>query len=339
VLVFWLLGFAVRDIATMPGPSYADLESKFMDQRLVEEKSRLDREIAALDRALAAKREELRLAKEKSENLQRTIQQLIELERLALQNGKEAKDVEKTKLSASLASFLSSQGGYQTLNDAILELTSRKAGTEDLRRGVEERLSEQRKAASKDYERLWKAHRMKLAFYQLALLLPLVLAAGYMYTAAREDLLPLALAFCAATLIKTGLVVHASFPSRFFKYALILALIAVAVRGLVWLLKMERFPKREWLLRQYRAAYERFLCPVFAYPIRTGPRKYLYWTARTVRKVLVPASSACAGEDEPYVCPSCGTSVFERCPSCGKIRHSLLDNCQHCGAKRPDEIA
>ena len=109
-------------------------------------------------------------------------------------------------------------------------------------------------------------------------------------------------------------------------------LLAVVVRFLIHLIRTVAFPKTEWLARQYREAYERFLCPMCSYPIRTGPRKFLYWTRRTVHKVLPPGDFA--GVEEPYTCPSCGTTVYETCASCQKDRHSLLAHCEHCGAKK-----
>ena len=140
-----------------------------------------------------------------------------------------------------------------------------------------------------------------------------------------------------ATLLKVGLVVHEYFPTRYFKYALILALLGVVIRLIVYLIKNTAFPRIEWLARQYREAYERFLCPMCEYPIRTGPRRFLYWTRRTVHKIL-PQSDSTAVE-EPYTCPACGTAVFETCPNCGKTRHALLGHCSHCGAKKELQAA
>jgi predicted RNA-binding Zn-ribbon protein involved in translation (DUF1610 family) len=100
----------------------------------------------------------------------------------------------------------------------------------------------------------------------------------------------------------------------------------------IQLIRIVAFPKIDWLMRQYREAYERFLCPICEYPIRTGPRKFLYWTRRTVNRILPPGDLT--GTDEPYTCPSCGTLTFEVCPSCQKIRHSFLPHCEHCGAKK-----
>jgi predicted RNA-binding Zn-ribbon protein involved in translation (DUF1610 family) len=97
---------------------------------------------------------------------------------------------------------------------------------------------------------------------------------------------------------------------------------------------MIAFPKRDWLLKQYREAYESFLCPICAYPIRRGPLKYMAWTRRSIRKVSLRASAADTGDDAgPYTCPMCATGLFEKCASCSAIRHSLLPACDQCGAR------
>jgi hypothetical protein len=100
-------------------------------------------------------------------------------------------------------------------------------------------------------------------------------------------------------------------------------------------------PKSDWLVRQYREAYERFLCPVCEYPIRRGPLKYLFWTRRTAKKLpVVQLADADDKPDGPYTCPICATKLFEECPSCHAQRHALLPACEHCGATKPiEEIA
>jgi predicted RNA-binding Zn-ribbon protein involved in translation (DUF1610 family) len=160
----------------------------------------------------------------------------------------------------------------------------------------------------------------------------LLAVAGYLFLRRRASLyFPLFLAFGIAVLVKVALVVHEYFPSQYFKYILILALIAVVARLLIHFIRTVAFPKTDWLLRQYREAYERFLCPVCEYPIRTGPRKFLYWTRRTVHKILPHGEG---GKEEKYTCPDCGTTLFEPCPACQNIRHALLVHCEHCGAAK-----
>lgn len=106
----------------------------------------------------------------------------------------------------------------------------------------------------------------------------------------------------------------------------------VVARLLIHFIRSIAFPKAESLVKQYREAYERFLCPVCEYPIRIGPRRFLFWARRTVNRNIVPTDKG--EQEEPYTCPSCGSTLFEECTSCHKIRHVLLPNCVHCGNEK-----
>ena len=142
---------------------------------------------------------------------------------------------------------------------------------------------------------------------------------------------PLFLAFGGATLFKVTLVMHEYFPKRYFKYIVITVLLLAVARLLIYFIRVVAFPKARWLTKQYREAYERFLCPVCEYPIRTGPRKFLFWTRRTATKIVLPKE---APKEEPYSCPACGTPLFEECTECHNIRHTLLPHCQRCNAEK-----
>ena len=252
---------------------------------------------------------------------------------MSIQKAVSLSEAEKENLSTSLKSFLESQKSYQELNQSIADLTAKKLGLAEEKNQAERQLDAQRAPAQEEFQMLNEAHRLRLAFYQLAMLVPLLLVAGYLLMARRSSIyFPLFLAVGGATLAKVALVIHEYFPTRYFKYVLILVLLAVVARLTIYLIRIVAYPKIEWLMRQYREAYERFLCPVCEYPIRTGPRKFLYWTRRTVHKIL--PQGAFTGTEEPYTCPSCGTLAFEACPSCQKIRHALLAHCEHCGAKK-----
>jgi predicted RNA-binding Zn-ribbon protein involved in translation (DUF1610 family) len=333
ILFFWLFGFFVEDIESIPGPDYAKVESKYVDHALVEKKTHVQSQISNLERSISNKSEEQRLVGDSSQNLQRTINQLLELQKLSIQKAVSLSESEKSNLSTSLKSFLESQKSYQTLNQNIAELTSKKLSMEEEKRQIERQIFEQQQPAQREFQQLSEAHRLRLAFYQLSILIPLLLAAVYLLMAKRSSIyLPLFLALGGAAMLKVTLVVHEYFPTRYFKYALIAVLLAVVARLLVYCIRTVAFPRSEWLAKQYREAYERFLCPICEYPIRTGPRKFLYWTRRTVHKVLPQGEAACV--EESYTCPSCGTPVFETCPACQKVRHSLLAHCEHCGAKK-----
>lgn len=143
---------------------------------------------------------------------------------------------------------------------------------------------------------------------------------------------PFFLASAAATLIKVALVIHEYFPTRYFKYILIVFFLAAIGAALVHFIRQVAAPKVQWLIRQYREAYDRFLCPICEFPIKQGPRRFLFWTRRSVIRTALPTSNE---RIEACVCPACGTRLYEECPDCHNVRHSLLPFCEHCGAEKP----
>jgi predicted RNA-binding Zn-ribbon protein involved in translation (DUF1610 family) len=212
-------------------------------------------------------------------------------------------------------------------------MLERKQGLVQEKERIQSEIERQRKPARDEFNLLSQKHRIKLALFQLAILLPILIVSVVFIVKKRSSIyFPFYLALGAATLIKVALVVHGYFPSRYFKYILIGGLLIVVARLLVYLIRSVAFPKSEWLVKQYREAYERFLCPVCEYPIRIGPRRFLFWTRRTVNKIVVPTDKT--DQEEEYTCPSCGCELFEECASCHKIRHSMLPHCSHCGEEK-----
>lgn len=336
VLVFWVLGFFVDDIESIKGPDWQEIEKEHVDQALVERAGVLKEDIAGLKRQVDAKREEKQFVSDRVRNLQQTIQQLIQLQKLTIEQAKPFSDEEQANLTASLAHFHKSQAQYQDHHTQLTTLSERKRALENELRTANETMDQQREPAREEYNRLRDRHNVRLAILQLAILLPLLGASVFFVMKKRGYIYyPLFLAFGGATLLKVALVIHEYFPSRVFKYLLIFGLLIAVARFLIHFIKVVAFPKAQWLTKQYREAYERFLCPICEYPIRTGPRRYLFWTRRTVNKVV--AASRDVGKEEPYACPSCGTRLFEQCSACHSIRHSLLPHCRSCNAEKPIE--
>jgi len=332
VLVFWVLGFLLDDIEAIPGPDYGAVEAEYVDDALLEKQKSLTADIADLDRDIRNKRDEMRIVSDSSQNLQKTINQLIELQKLTVRQSGTLPEKEPVDLSESLSHFIQSQERYQAHNAELSELTARMRSLEAEQHEIGKTIEEQRKPAREEYENLREKHDFRLAFLQLLILLPLLAAAAFFVVKRRDSIyFPLFLGFGAATLVKTGLVIHAYFPTRYVKYILVIGLLAAVIKVLIYFIRSVAFPGSEWLNKQYREAYERFLCPVCEYPIRTGPRKFLFWTRRTVNKIVLPNESH---DEEPYSCPACGTTLFEECPECDRIRHSLLPYCEHCDASK-----
>ena len=330
VLVFWLLGFFVGDIRTVQGPNYAEIEAGMLDQQLIEKADSLNAQIAILSRSIANEAEKRRVVGDGSRSLQQTITQLVELQKLRLENNQSLTDPERDNLNSTLNLFLENQKSYQELSQSSAALLGQKQALEGQLKETLDATESEREPARAAYREQLQNHRLKLAFWQLAVLIPILIVATLLLLKQRGSLyFPMFLALSSATLIKVGLVVHEYFPTKYFKYILIVVLLIVVGKMLVHFLRLIAFPKTEWLIKQYREAYERFLCPVCDYPIRSGPRRYLFWTRRSVARLRVPSSQEV--DEESYTCPCCGKGLFAECPTCHKIRHSLLPHCHHCG--------
>jgi hypothetical protein len=336
LLFYWLLGFVIDDIRSLPEPRYGDTEVRFLDPGLVREQKETAKKLEAISGNIEGLRKKQEELNDSTANLQKTMNQLMELRKLSLQKGVAQSGSEKKNLSESLSLFLENQKRYQEMSRNISLLNDQWNTLKARQNQTEEALAKQKKPAEAEFERLQRSHRHKLAFLELAFLIPLLSLAAFFIMKRHGGLyFPLFLAFGAATLLEVILTIHEYFPSRYFKYLLTLAAILAVVRLLVYVIKMVAFPKAQWLLKQYREAYERFFCPICEYPIRRGPLKYAFWDRRSLKKLSSQALAQNAGDDDPaYVCPACGAGLYGPCPSCKKTRHTLLPNCEHCGDQK-----
>jgi hypothetical protein len=336
ILIFWFLGFILSDIKSIRGPQYSDIETAYVKGDVLEKYAELKKKITDLSRQIDNQKETQRVIGDSSRSLQQTINQLLELRKISIQKNVTFSDSEQAEFTSSLNLFLENQKKYQELNQSIAGLIDKKQGLEEDKRELGEIIEQYREPARKEYNKLNRLHRLKLAFIQLAVLLPLLIVAVFIVFRKRKSIyFPLVLAFGIATLIKIFMVMNEYFPKRYFKYVLIIALIVVVVYVLIYFIRLLAYPKIQWLVKQYREAYERFLCPICEYPIRTGPRRFLFWTRRSVKKTVIPAGEIT--QEKPYTCPSCGTMLYEECTACHKIRHSLLPYCDHCGTEKQIE--
>lgn len=337
VLCFWLIGFVVNDLGNLPGPDYFALERQMLDQSLVERDKTLQLNIRDTKRTIAEEQKRQVLLSDSTANSQRTMNQLLEFQRLSLEKDVAPLAEEQQALAESQRLFLANQKAYQELNERISSLTEQLNVLEGQERELNESLAEAREPIREEHRKLQRRHDLRMAGLKLAVLLPLLAAALWLFLKLRNGPYAiLAYALGAAVIIKVGLVMHEYFPARFFKYILIGVCLLVVLRALVYLIGVLTRPQRAWLLKQYREAYEVFVCPVCAYPIRRGPMRFLYWDRRSIRKLATRPGDASEEADEPYVCPACSTTLFEKCPGCGRTRHSMLPTCQSCGDTSPN---
>lgn len=332
ILVYWLLGFVFDDIDTLQGPDYAAITSQYLDQTSLQKEADLNRQLEQIGRQSTDVREKQALLKESTSTSQQTLNQLLEMQRVNIQKGIKPSDAELKAFSESQQIFLSNQKQFQTYMDELGRLREQEKALQAKRESIEGGLAGQRSLGQEEFRRASRRHELFKAALKLLVLIPLVLIAARLFMTKRTSLFaPLLFACGIAVLVQLVLVIHDYFPSRYFKYVVVLFAIAVVIRILVYLIRVIASPKKPWLLKQYREAYYRFCCPICSYPIRRGPLKYLLWT-RQARKSLTSLAPSGPPSDDPYACPACGTMLFESCAACRAVRHSLLPFCEKCGA-------
>lgn len=337
MLVYWLLGFVVRDLATWPGPVYAELELRMLPSELLQETQTLRDTIASAKQAIAEQQQRQTVLRDSTTNSERTMNQLLEIQRMKLQQNTPLTEIESQALGESEQLFLANQRRYQEINEQVSALSEQLRELESRDRTAQKTLEAARLPVREEYQRLQNRHQVQVAALKLTFLVPLLAVAVWLFLKKRASAyVLLSHGFGLAVLIKVGMVMHEHFPRRYFKYVLMGVALAVVARVLVYLLRMVAHPKLDWLLKQYREAYEHHLCPLCAYPIRRGPLKYLFWNRRSVKRLRVSPSELTAAE-EPYVCPACGTPLYEECPACRGVRHALLPVCARCGTQKAIE--
>jgi len=123
LLVYWLLGFVVRDISTWPGPSYDEVQRQMLDAPLLQELESFRLQIEETNRTITDFRQRQEVLRDSTANSERTMNQLLELQRLTLQKGMVSSTEEQQALAESQKLFLANQTRYQQINEQIATLS------------------------------------------------------------------------------------------------------------------------------------------------------------------------------------------------------------------------
>jgi len=332
LLIYWLLGFVLQDIGRLPGPDWEQLQAAKLDPELQRTDERLRVELADVARQIDNEERRQRLLRDSTATSQKTLSQLLDLQRMSLEQKATLSAEQQEALAESQQLFLDNQKKDQEFNESLAALYEKQSALNDQQRENVERTAKAREPLQQEFAELDRKYRLRVAAIKIAVLTPLLLAGGWLFARFRNGTYaPMLYAFGISVLAKAFVVMHEYFPREYFRYILILSALAVIGWILTRLLSIIARPNRETRLKQYREAYESFLCPLCQYPIRRGPLKFMAWTPRSLRRASKPIAGV---SDEPYTCPSCATSLYEKCPNCGATRHALLPACEHCGAAR-----
>lgn len=335
-LLIWLLGFLLRDIGNLKGPDFSEISRSHLNLALTERSAALEKQISEIDVQVSRQREIQQNLQQSMNNARETMQQMMSLHRLSLEQKVTPSDTEREALATSQKRFLDAQERFEQANEAISKSNQTKYDLSQELKSVRVQIEDQHQPARQEFDRLSRRHRFKVASLKLAIIVPLFLLASWSVYRFRESpYRPVFFAALIATFWKLGTVMFDHFPREFFKYIAISAGILIVLAFLVWMLRRSVRPGRMTQLKRFREAYSAHHCPICAYPIARGALKYAVWT-RKGPKLAAPGPGVGGSEEESrYACPSCGTLLFEKCEHCGSARHSLLPYCDNCGREKP----
>lgn len=333
VLLVWLLGFVTEDIGSVPGPDFGLVQSRYLDPALLARKAELAKDQSEVVRLQKDERDKQSLLRDSTGGSKETMNQLLEVQKLGLDKGVKPSPEEQKALADSEQLFLGNQQKYQACNEKITALSEKQRHIEEEIGGIDHSLDAQGKKAEKEHQALQRRHNIKLAALKLLVLIPLLFLSLFALLKWRHTLyVPFVYTTGAAVLLQVVWVMHEHFPTKYFKYLLILAALAIVIRIMVFILKSSTAPKSEdWRVKAYRDAYQRSACPVCAFPVKPGALRTLLGSAGASASTGAPQE---AGGMAPYTCPACGTLIYERCSACHGLRHSLLPFCEKCGTSK-----
>lgn len=332
ILFYWLLGFILDDIASQPGPSLTEIQNRYKDKKLVSQEDLLNKQLNKLNQTISAQTQQQSLLKSSIDGYRDTMNQLLDLQKSSMQKGVSFSSDTQQNLTNVTKLYLDNQQKFQNLNH---EMTYANAEAQQLQsqiNSIDVTLQKQSEQAYHEYETQITRYYLEIAAIQLLILLPLLIVVAYLFKKYRHSIYrSMIMAIGAAIILKIVFVMHDNFPSRFFKYFLILILIYLVVRSLRAMLHMIVAPQKNWLIKQYREAYQKMQCAMCQYPIQPGIFK-LFMPQNT--KGNQPTNMGYLEHVDTYTCPSCGEHLFEKCDQCQHLRHSLLTYCDNCGAEK-----
>ncbi len=331
-LFFWLLSFVEGDIGSVKGPEWDTVRREFVSEQADDNKELLQKEVGRLNRKIDTLKEQQRMLGSSTSSLQKTMKQLLSIQQQYIEKGQEFPAESVRTLQESQAAFLENQTRDQQYTQDISSFIQERQQKEDYLSAASEEMKLLEDDAHEKINKLWEKHRLKVAVLKLSFLLPVFVVVSFFFMKFRGGAYwPLVWSAFIASFIKIALVAHEYFPTNYFKYIALLVILGIVLRILIYLIKMIVAPKKDLLIRQYQQFYDKHRCPVCTKPIKAGPLRYAGWKKKTT---VLAAQGTEIDKQQPYTCPSCGTNLYNKCDSCGNIRHALLPYCEHCGVKK-----
>lgn len=212
-LFIWLLGFVLNEINDMEGPPYQPVLERHVDAGLRSRQGQLTEQLAGLDGAVSRQQQVQQDLLRSMDNAQQTLQQMMELHRLALSQGVPPTEADKQTLAESQRRFLLAQESYEAANAAIAAANEERFGLGQELSQVRARLATLEEPARREHQGLLQTHRFRVASFKLAFIVPLFLAAAWSVSRHRRSPYRVVLlAALGASFWKLGRVMFDHFP-------------------------------------------------------------------------------------------------------------------------------
>lgn len=333
-LWIWLLAFLLEDVGRMNPVDYDEVYAAGMPSELIAELRGVNDEVGLLELRIKRQEQIQGVLQRDVESSGKVMEQMMNLQRLALEKGSVPSVVEREALAMAQETFLSSQGKYREANIEIQSANRTLFELQQKRTELETRKGSAEAPIQKEFRARQRARALIEASVRLGILIPLFLvAAATVRRRWRHPWRPIYLSFLVATFWTLGYEMFEQFPAEYFKYIAIVTAIGIVIAFLAWIIRKSTSPSPSLVLARNRAAYMESVCPVCAFKLSRTPIQGTPAAKRRGRAPQEPAGPLAPEGRVDFSCPSCGTGLFEACGECSAPRHSLLPFCEGCGAE------
>lgn len=331
-LLWWSIGYLLKDFSSISEPNQSGFKNKYVEQADRDHLASLNKKMAFFKDQITTAQKQQSIVTRSTNSYQKTMNQLLDMQRVRMEKGEKVLAEDNQVLTETRLLFLQSQKRIEELNQKVLDLNDQHISLSTESKALKDKIDKAEDSGLAEYNTAHKKHKYRVGLIKLFLLLPLLLGSSYFSFRFRKSVYrSIIFTFLLASGCHTGFVMHSHFPSAWYKYFFIGTSIILVVKFLIFLLRSINNPQKDLLLKRYRESFQSFLCPICDYPIRRGPLKYVFWTRKTLKKIVPVFKQNDKLSDEPYTCPSCGTELYAKCSNCSNIRNMLLPHCEHCG--------
>ena len=307
-LFCWLMSFVLGDLGSLAGPMRDDLPSSAATTETEDRAVSMKQQITTLERDLRYQQTIKQGRSETMGEARGTWDQMMAEYRFVVASGQAPGSDLTAALDQVRARYVTAQETFDVANAEVASLDAQLHRLNTELASVERMVRAAQLENRGEYAAAQRQHQLIGGLWRLAFIVPIFLLGVAVRHRTRHSIYrPILTAFALASFLQLALVALDHFPQEFMKYVAIGTALLVVLITTIRMLRSAASPRPELQHKQRCEAYQNDDCPVCSYDI---PKD----------------------RGDTWICPGCGTCLFEPCASCANSRHSLLPYCTHCGA-------